>query len=187
MVHVRTLSLSLLSLIMIGCGDGGDESLPVHYPQVTTNINILDVSDREEATITDGDTIKLEFDGVLTTIRLIGIDCFESRMNDKAYRQAYQHEITIEEVVERGKQAKTYIQEKLSKRVEHYIEYDEDFKDRYERTLAYIWFSDEEMLNMKIICDGYALPLTIQPNDKYADQFTQCYEDAKAQGLGVWK
>ena len=67
------------------------------------------------------------------------------------------------------------------------MEYDEDFLDRYKRTLAYVWFSDKVMLNMKIICEGYALPLTISPNDKYAQEFVQCYEDAKAKGLGVWE
>lgn len=187
MVHVKAFSLLLLSSIMIGCGESREDSPYIHYPEITTNISILDSSDKKEATIIDGDTIKLEFDGVLTTIRLIGIDSFETRMNDKAYRQAYQHKITIEEVVERGKRATTYIKEQLSKRVEHYLEYDEDFQDRYNRTLAYVWFSNEEMLNMKIICDGYALPLTIKPNDKYAKEFVQCYEDAKAEGLGVWK
>jgi len=187
MVHVKTLSLFLLSAIMIGCGETRDDTSTTHYPEITTNTSILDASDEKEAIILDGDTIKLEFDGVLTTIRLIGIDSFETRESQKAKAQAYDYGISLEEVITRGKKAKEYIKTQLSKRVKHYLEYDEDFLDRYGRTLAYVWFSKTQMLNMKIICDGYALPLTIQPNDKYAKEFTQCYEDAKAQGLGVWK
>ena len=177
----------LSSIIMIGCAESEDKSTATHYPDITTNINILDMSDREEATIIDGDTIDLTFDERPMRIRLIGIDSFETRKNQKAKAQAYDYGITLEEVNLRGEKAKEYIKEQLSKRVEHYLEYDEDFEDRYGRTLAYIWFSNQEMLNMNIICDGYALPLTIKPNDKYAQKFIQCYEDAKEQGLGVWK
>ena len=187
MAYAKTCIFSLLSLIMIGCGEGREESQVSHYPVIKTNTQILDLADPTAAQIVDGDTIKLEFDGKLTTIRLIGIDTFESRKNNKAYKQAYQYHITLEEVINRGKRAKSYIQAKLSKRIKNYLEYDEDFLDRYDRTLAYVWFSDDEMLNMDIICEGYAIPLTIKPNNKYAKEFTQCYEDAKAQGLGVWR
>ncbi len=187
MVHAKIASFALLSLIMIGCGEGRDDAQAFHYPSLTTNINILDKSDEKEAHIVDGDTIDLLFDKESTRIRLIGIDTFESRSSTKAKAQAYDYGISVEEVIRRGKRATVYIKEKLSKRVKYYLEYDEDFKDRYGRTLGYVWFSNHEMLNMDIICDGYAVPLTIQPNDKYASQFTHCYEDAKAQGLGVWK
>lgn len=188
MVHVKlATSFSLLVLIMIGCGETKGESKPSHYPSITTDINILDKSDEKEAHIVDGDTIDLIFDQETTRIRLIGIDTFESRSSIKAKAQAYDYGITLEEVIIRGKQATTYIKEKLSKQTKHYLEYDQDFKDRYGRTLGYVWLSNSEMLNMDIICEGYAIPLTIKPNDKYAKAFTQCYQDAKAQGLGVWE
>jgi len=187
MAYAKHLAIPLLCTIMIGCGDGREDSVSAHYPDITTNTSTLDISDAKQATIVDGDTIKLEFDGKLTTIRLIGIDTFESRNSIKAKAQAYDYGISLEEVIQRGKRAKTYIQAQLSNRVTHYLEYDEDFLDRYKRTLAYVWLSNKVMLNMKIICEGYALPLTISPNDKYAQEFVQCYEDAKAQGLGVWK
>ena len=187
MAYAKTCIFSLLSLIMIGCGEGREESQVSHNLVIKTNTQILDLADSTVAQIVDGDTIKLEFDGKLTTIRLIGIDTFETHSSQKAKAQAYDYQITLEEVISRGKRAKIYIQEKLSKRIKNYLEYDEDFLDRYDRTLAYVWFSDDEMLNMDIICEGYALPLTIKPNNKYAKEFTQCYEDAKAQGLGVWK
>ena len=186
MVHAKKLSVLLYSLIIIGCGDVTRDSTSSHYPSLSIHTEILDNPDAKEAYITDGDTIKLTFDGKLTTIRLIGIDTFESRKNNKAYRQAYEHGITIEEVVLRGKRAKTYIQKKLSKRVKLYMEYDEELLDRYDRTLGYVWFSDYEMLNMDIICDGYAMPLTIKPNDKYAKAFKSCYEKAKKKEVGVW-
>ncbi len=172
---------------MIGCGEGREDISSSYYPSIKTNIDLLDKSDEKEAHIVDGDTIDLTFDGESTRIRLIGIDTFESRSSIKAKAQAYDYNISLEEVIKRGKRATTYIHEQLSKRVKHYLEYDEDFLDRYGRTLAYVWFSDTDMLNMDIICSGYAIPLTIKPNDKYAEQFAQCYQDAKEREIGVWK
>ena len=188
MAHVRNFLFLFILSIMIGCGEVRDSLPQSNYPNITTNIQTLDKADPKEAIIVDGDTIKLEFDGKLTTIRLIGIDSFETKKNDKAYRQAYQNgHISIEEVLERGERAKAYIKALLSKRIENYLAYDEDFLDRYGRTLAYVWFDDHTMLNMKLICDGYAFPLTIQPNDKYAKQFQNCYEEAKAAHRGIWR
>ncbi len=187
MAYANLFTLPLLLFIMIACGEGDRNSPQAYYPQISTNTAILDRADSKEAQIVDGDTIKLYFHGKLTTIRLIGIDSFESRKNNKAYRQAYENNISVEEVVRRGKRAKEYIKERLSKRTRNYLEYDEELLDRYDRTLAYLWFSDEEMLNMDIICEGYAMPLTIKPNDKYAKAFTQCYENAKALRIGVWQ
>jgi micrococcal nuclease len=186
MVHAKKYLISLCILIMIGCGESTRYNSQSSSPSLSIHTEVLDKVDPKEAKIVDGDTIKLTFDGKLTTIRLIGIDTFESRKNNKAYRQAYEHNITVEEVVLRGKRAKTYITNRLSKRVNLYLEYDEEFLDRYERTLGYVWFSDDDMLNLDIICDGYALPLTIKPNDKYAKAFQRCYEEAKAEKLGVW-
>jgi micrococcal nuclease len=187
MAHAKYLSFLLTLFIFIGCGEVRDSSLPAHYPTIHANITILDRADQKEAEVTDGDTIKLTFDGKLTTIRLIGIDAFESRKNDKAYRQAYEEEISVEEVIARGKAAKSYIKALLSKRVDFYMEYDEDFLDRYGRTLAYVWFDETTMLNMKLICEGYALPLTIKPNNRYEREFYDCYQEAKRQGVGVWR
>jgi len=187
MAHAKTYFIPLFSmLIMIGCGESARDNSKSHYPKLSIHTEVLDKADAVQAKIVDGDTIKLEFDGIQKSIRLIGIDSFETHSSQKAKAQAYDYGITLEEVISRGKRAKTYIKEKLSKRVKFYMEYDEDFLDRYDRTLGYVWFSDDEMLNLDIICDGYALPLTIKPNDKYAESFLECYEAAKKDGLGVW-
>ncbi len=188
MVHAKHFVLALVATIMIGCGESRENITPSsYYPPIKTNIDLLDKSDEKVAHIVDGDTIDLIFDKKSTRIRLIGIDTFESRSGNKAKAQAYDYNISLEEVIKRGKRATAYIKERLSKRVKHYLEYDEDFEDRYKRTLGYVWFSDTDMLNMDIICDGYAVPLTIKPNDKYADKFTKCYQHAREAHLGVWE
>jgi micrococcal nuclease len=176
-----------LLFIIVGCGSISRNFTPTNKPTIHTNISQLDQSDDDYFYALDGDTIKVRFDGNLTTIRLIGIDTFETHKNNKAYRQAYENNISIEEVIKRGKKAKEYIKEKLSNHSDFYFEYDEDFLDRYKRTLAYIWFSEDDMLNLDIVCNGYAIPLKIQPNVKYANEIKECYEDAKRSHIGVWE
>jgi micrococcal nuclease len=43
------------------------------------------------------------------------------------------------------------------------------------------------MLNEILICNGYALPLVVKPNTKYADRFQKCYEKAVKEGRGLWR
>ncbi len=196
MEFVRNFILVLTLVLTInGCGGGNtlrddNSSLKAkteNTPTLTTNIEILDQADRYKAYVSDGDTIKLYFDGTKTTIRLIGIDTFESHKNNKAYRQAYENNITIDEVLRRGKMASEYLKNLLKDRDEFYLEYDEEFLDRYHRTLGYVWLDGHTQLNLKIICEGYAMPLTIPPNDRYASKYIKCYENAKRDHLGVWK
>ena len=176
----------LIALLLIGC----DDDLRVtksNTPPLQTNIYQLDKSDDDYFYALDGDTVKFRFDSKITTIRLIGIDTFEIHKNNKAYRQAYENNITIDEVIRRGKAAKEFLKEELKSHSHYYFEYDEQFQDRYKRTLAYIWLDDKTMLNLQIVCKGYAMPLKIRPNTKYASQIKECYQRAKENKLGIWR
>lgn len=56
-------------------------------------------------------------------------------------------------------------------------------------------FSDEpkgmevlpELLNAYIVRNGYATPITIQPNVKYAELFEKLYQEAREKKRGLWK
>ena len=57
--------------------------------------------------------------------------------------------------------------------------FDEAEKDQYDRTLAYVWIdtgSTYIMVNEIMLATGYADPVYIEPNLRYADTFRQ-YED----------
>jgi micrococcal nuclease len=180
---LRYLYIVVIFIFFIGCGNWSDVEL---YPNVKTKLHQLDKSDDSYHYVVDGDTIKVRFDSKITTVRLIGIDSFETRLNDKAYRQAYQNDITVEEVLKRGEMAKEYLKDRLKNQKEFYFEYDEDFLDRYGRVLGYLWLNEDEMLNLEMVCKGYAMPLKIEPNTRYSLEIRECYEKAKENGLGVW-
>ena len=48
--------------------------------------------------VTDGDTIEVLLDNKKEAIRLLGVDCYETYPNNRAYKQAYTEGITVEKV-----------------------------------------------------------------------------------------
>ncbi len=183
--HIFTLYI----LFFISCGTNNSISkYPIYNNQsVTIDTSTLDNLKLNSIKIIDGDTIEINLDDQTLKIRLIGIDTFEIIKSDKAYKQAYQNSFTIDEIVQKGKQSKEFLQELLKNKTEIFLEYDQEKKDDYDRILAYIWTSDTQMINMQMVCSGYATTLTISPNDKYTDKFELCLEFAKQNSLGIWK
>ena len=122
--------------------------------------------------VVDGDTIKLDMDGKITTVRLIGIDTPESVHPNK------------EKNVPEGKVASDYMKE-LAEDKYAYIEYGENPHDRYDRVLAYVYV-DDNMINETMLKEGYAKVYTIKPNDKYEEYFKMLEQDAKSNNRGLW-
>lgn len=88
------------------------------------------------------------------------------------------------------------------------LEFDMQEKDKHDKLLAYVyvWVCSEcdpgfpesvkriyneadyyVFLNALIIQSGYATPMIVQPNLKYADLFRNLYEEAKKEKRGLWK
>lgn len=62
-------------------------------------------------------------------------------------------------------------------------EFDKDRKDKYGRTLAYLY--RDAMHNLALVEEGYAKALTIEPNDKYAARFIEAEREAGQSGEGL--
>lgn len=58
-------------------------------------------------------------------------------------------------------------------------------KDRYRRTLAYVFLEDGTFLNAEIIKQGYAHAYTRFPF-KYMDEFRWYQKEARKQNRGLW-
>ena len=114
--------------------------------------------------VIDGDTVELE-DG--RRVRLIGIDTPERGELDA--------------------DSATSLTERLVLRKSVRLEFDRDQKDRYGRTLAYVYrASDGVFLNERMLIDGYANVLSIAPNVAHAEQFRAAEREARAAGRGLW-
>ena len=131
--------------------------------------------------VVDGDTIIIKNKGGNEEkIRFIGIDTPESVNQDEEKNNEY------------GIMASDHTKELLNGVKTVYLEYDTDKKDDYDRTLAYVWLNEDtsdvtNMLNARIMADGYAKVMSIEPNTKYEDVFKSLKNGAEENSKGLWK
>lgn len=138
--------------------------------------------------VIDGDTIEIEnASGMKESIRLIGVDCEESVASqeylDKTSKTNNTFGLLSDEYL--NKTLEPYFNESI------YLEYDVEFTDNYGRTLAYVWLEpnmDDMMncLNALIIKDGYGKEMTIEPNIKYSENFSDLEEVSRENMNGLW-
>ena len=112
--------------------------------------------------VIDGDTIVLAGG---QTVRYIGIDTPEK--GEQHYEEAKEANRRLVE----GKDIK--------------LELDEEEKDRYGRTLAYVYVGGT-FVNVQLVREGYAQAYPYPPNVKYQNLFSNAEEEARQDGLGVW-
>lgn len=131
--------------------------------------------------VVDGDTLIVQTGDDEVRVRLIGIDTPESVNSAHPEKNN-----------EWGIMASNHTKELLKNYKQLYLEYDQDLTDRYDRTLAYVWMSNDtsdmlNMLNYRILNDGYCNTLFIEPNTKYKQVFEACKETAVLNQTGLWK
>lgn len=125
--------------------------------------------------VVDGDTFWVD-DGTEKglKIRLIGVDAPEPRNTGTRSRGYF------------GTESTGYLKQMLTgKRVR--LEFDVSRFDRYGRTLAYAYLDNGTFINAELVKNGYATVMTIPPNVKYADTFTELASKARKQKKGLWR
>jgi micrococcal nuclease len=137
--------------------------------------------------VTDGDTLKIEFQGRKEPVRLIGIDCPESKKNAKAKKDAERSRQDINTIIAAGKEATAFTKSLLKKGDRIGIEFDVQQRDKYRRLLGYVYLEDGRMLNEEIVKAGYASPATFPPNVKYVERFRRAYREARENKRGLWR
>jgi len=116
---------------------------------------------------TDGDTFWLSGIG---KVRLIGIDTPEVYGEEECY----------------GHRASAFVERTVPIGAEVRYRLGVEERDRYGRPLAYVWLRDGRFLNRMLVARGFAQPLTIPPNDEYADAFVRAARRAREAGRGLW-
>ena len=93
--------------------------------------------------IKDGDTIdvKLKNNNNSFSIRLIGIDCYETSKIYRSYKQAYTNNLSIDMVVEKGILSKQFLEE-LYQNSNQQVFLEFMGLDRYKRVLGIIYFGN---------------------------------------------
>jgi micrococcal nuclease len=122
--------------------------------------------------ITDGDTVRIDYEGKSTPVRLIGIDTPELNSGGKKECFAAEAKAKLTQLLE-GKDVR--------------IEFDESqgTHDKYNRLLLYLW-SGEELINKTLIAEGFAFEYTYDLPYRYQDQFKKAENDARTGLRGLW-
>src|SRR5437867_1530557 len=125
--------------------------------------------------VVDGDTLVL---GTGERVRLIGVNTPETVHPKKAV-EAFGNEASAftKRMVE-GKLVRLEFDPLSSRR--------NDGKDRYSRTLAYVFLQDGTHLNAEIIRQGYGFAVSSSPPLQYQNEFRRLEQEAREQRRGLW-
>jgi len=122
LLHVLIISVVFLLTLLAS---------PLHAQQTTTVTRIV-----------DGDTLKVFYLEGEESIRLIGIDTPESRVNKKTKKDAKRSGQDIETIIAMGKRATEYVESLVKPGGLITIEFDVQERDRYKRLLGYVYLSN---------------------------------------------
>ncbi len=123
---------------------------------------------------TDGDTLHIDLDGTDEKVRLIGINTPET-VDPRTTVQCF------------GKEASTRMKELTGGKLVR-LEYDDtqSTRDVYGRLLAYVYLEDGQMLNRKMIAEGYAYEYTYMTPYRYQKEFRELQTLARTSKRGLW-
>ncbi len=118
----------------------------------------------------DGDTVLLE-DG--RKIRLLGINTPEIAHGNRVGEAG-------------GEQAKAWLTEKLLNQPVR-LEIGVEKTDHYGRTLAHLFNTENEHINLQLVANGMASVEIFPPNLAYAGQLASAEQHAETAHLGIWQ
>ena len=121
--------------------------------------------------VIDGDTIIVKYNEKTDKIRLIGVDTPETVHPNKQIEYF-------------GKEASEFTKRMVEGKPIR-LEFDWQERDKYGRSLAYVFLQDGTFLNREIIKRGYGHAYTKFPF-KYLDDFRKCEEEARTNSRGLW-
>ena len=124
--------------------------------------------------VTDGDTIRVDFDSGLPNqpVRYIGIDAPETVKPDTPV-QPFGPEASRENA-------------RLVSGKHLCLEKDVSERDRYDRLLRYAWLPDGTLVNETLVLAGLATADTFPPDVKYVERFIAAQAAAREAGRGMW-
>lgn len=133
----------------------------------------LDDKSYKVESVIDGDTIKIMYEGRLTSVRLIGVNTPET-VDSRTTVECF------------GVEASNYLKSKLSgKTVRISADSTQGDRDKYSRLLRYVYLDGEDV-GLSIISGGYGHEYTY--NLPYAHQaaYKKAQSDASANNRGLW-
>tara|TARA_R110000751_G_scaffold2194_2_gene11716 strand:- start:64 stop:549 length:486 start_codon:yes stop_codon:yes gene_type:complete len=117
--------------------------------------------------VIDGDTFIANIDGVVETVRLIGMNapelgsCYSSQSHDLLVRLVMRSDI--------------------------WISVGDDRRDPYGRLLAYVFHDDGTFVNLEMVRAGAAEAMPMKPNIEFASLIGEAHDEASIAKRGGWR
>lgn len=174
MIAAALRPLALVALVGVigsidGCLGSGETSTPVQSVAPGSPAASAEGSGTVTS-VTDGDTLRLEVDGIERRVRLIGIDTPEVFPDVECF----------------GPEAEAALTDLAPPGSTLSFAYDRDPRDRYDRELMYLFTADGTFINYELVAQGFAEALLVEPNDRYVDDLVVAERAAQSAGLGLW-
>jgi micrococcal nuclease len=162
---------------LVACGGTGSDERATTSSGAVSSTGPTDTSRRvgpfPVVDVVDGDTLKVGMPD-RTTIRVLGmntpetvdprkpVECFGREASQRAHDLLDGQEVWLEFDASQGR------------------------KDRYGRTLAYVWLPDGPSFEETMISDGYAYEYTYDLPYRYQDTYNAAEADAREAQRGLW-
>jgi micrococcal nuclease len=169
--HSTALLVLLPALILLACSSGKQDTESAHRAPTATPYVRSGLTPAEVTRVVDGDTIRVEVNGVEYRVRYIGIDTPETGESG-ARTECFSREAT----------------ERNRGLVEGQVvglEKDVSETDGFDRLLRYVWIEDL-MVNSTLVAEGFALASTYPPDVRYSGRFADLQTQAQQASRGLW-
>ncbi len=150
-------------------------------PEESTTNEIAEDKVEEKSTITtyqvvsvvDGDTIKVEYEGQTTSVRLIGVNTPET-VDPRKDVECF------------GQEASQYLKNKLEgKTITLETDDSQTDRDKYDRLLRYVYLDGEDV-NLALIENGYGYEYTYNVPYRKQAQYKDAQTAAESNKRGLW-
>ena len=172
---MKTLLVLALVIFLVGSTISCVSSIDRTVAQIQEDLPESPVGETRKAAVVrviDGDTIEVNIEGEIFSVRYIGIDTPETV-----------HPTRGEEPC--GKEASDKNRELVEGNVVE-LEKDVSETDKYGRLLRYVYVGDI-FVNAELVRLGYAQVATYPPDVKYQDSFLQLQKEAREASRGCWR
>lgn len=132
-----------------------------------------DLGRAEVVRVVDGDTIRVRLDGRTERVRYIGVDTPESVKPGTPVQCYAKRASAANAALVAGRRVRLVT--------------DAEQRDRYGRLLAYVYREpDGAFVNARLVRDGYARTMTIEPNVAHAGELARLAGAARRARRGLW-
>lgn len=161
----------LATIALLGCSRDAEDTDSANRTVTPTPYVRSGLTPAVVTRVVDGDTIRVEIEGVEYRVRYIGIDAPETGESG-APTECFSPEAT-----ERNR--------RLVEGQTVGLEKDISESDGFDRLLRYVWVEDR-MVNAVLVEEGYALARRYPPDTRHADQLAARQAQAQEAALGIW-